>query len=38
MGAEYKHPTWLLLLGVVVVILSAYLGVTTFMANMAKLF
>ena len=38
MGAEYKHPTWLLLLGVVVVILSAYLGVTTFMTNMAKLF
>ena len=38
MGAEYKHPTWLLLLGIVVVILSAYLGVTTFMANMAKLF
>ena len=38
MGEEYKHPTWLLLLGVVVVILSAYLGVTTFMANMAKLF
>ena len=38
MGAEYKHPTGLLILGAVVVILSAYLGVTTFMANIAKLF
>ena len=38
MGAEYKHPTWLLVLGIVVVILSAYLGVNSFLTNMGKLF
>lgn len=38
MGKEYKHPTWLFVLGIVVVILSAYLGVNSFLSNMAKLF
>lgn len=38
MGEEYKHPTWLLILGVVVVILSAYLGGKTFLTNMGNLF
>ena len=37
-GETYKHPMWLLILGVVVVILSAYLGGTTFISNMGKLF
>ena len=38
MGENYKHPTWLFILGIVVVILSAYLGGTTFITNMGKLF
>lgn len=38
MGEDYKHPTWLLLLGVVVVIISAYLGITTFVSKMGSLF
>lgn len=38
MGESYKHPTWLLILGIVVVIISAYLGITTFVSNMGKLF
>lgn len=38
MGDDYKHPTWLLILGIVVVILSAYLGVNSFLTNMGKLF
>lgn len=37
MGENYKHPTVLLLLGIVVVIISAYLGITTFMSNMGSL-
>lgn len=37
MGANYKHPTVLLILGAVVVILSAYLGVTTFVKNLGSL-
>jgi Mn2+/Fe2+ NRAMP family transporter len=37
MGPTYKHPTWLLLLGIVVVILSAYLGVTTFVSKIGSL-
>jgi Mn2+/Fe2+ NRAMP family transporter len=37
MGSTYKHPVWLLLLGIVVVILSAYLGVNTFATNIGKL-
>lgn len=38
MGTEYKHPTWLLVLGIVVVIISAYLGITTFVSKMSSLF
>ncbi len=38
MGENYNHPTWLLILGVLVVIISAYLGITTFMNNMGSLF
>ena len=38
MGANYKHPTWLLVLGILVVIISAYLGIKTFMSNMGSLF
>ena len=37
MGEDYKHPTWLLILGVIVVIASAYLGITTFGSNLGKL-
>jgi Mn2+/Fe2+ NRAMP family transporter len=37
MGNTYKHPVWLLLLGIVVVILSAYLGIDTFITKMATL-
>lgn len=34
---EYKHSNILLVLGVIVVIVSAYLGVTTFISNISKL-
>lgn len=37
MGNSYHHPVWLLVLGVIVVILSAYLGITTFVSNMGSL-
>ncbi len=37
MGDDYKHPTVLLVLGVIVVVISAYLGITTFMSNMGSL-
>ena len=37
MGEDYKHPTWLLILGIIVVIASAYLGITTFGSNLGKL-
>ncbi len=36
-GNDYNHPTVLLVLGVIVVIISAYLGITTFMSNMGSL-
>lgn len=29
MGESYKHPKWLLILGIVVVVLAAYVGVTS---------
>ncbi len=38
MGETYKHPTWLFVLGIVVVILSAYMGVNTFVTNLGSLF
>lgn len=38
MGENYKHPTWLLILGILVVIISAYLGITTFVSKMGSLF
>lgn len=38
MGPNYRHPIVLLILGIIVVVLSAYLGVTTFVSNLGKLF
>lgn len=38
MGPNYYHPVWLLILGVIVVVLSAYLGINTFVSNMGSLF
>lgn len=37
MGEDYKHPTWLLVLGVVVVVVSAYLGITS-LSSLGSLF
>ncbi len=37
MGKDYKHPVWLLILGIVVVLLAAYLGITS-LSGLAKLF
>ncbi len=37
MGDGYHHPTWLLVLGIVVVLVSAYLGITTFVSNLGSL-
>ncbi len=37
MGEDYKHPTWFLICGIVVVIVSAYLGITTFGSNLSQL-
>ncbi len=37
MGDDYKHPPVLLVLGIIVVLISAYLGITTFMSNMGNL-
>ena len=38
MGEGYKHPIVLTILGVIVVVLSAYMGVTTFVSKLAGLF
>ena len=38
MGEGYKHPIVLTILGVIVVVLSAYMGVTTFVSKIAGLF
>ena len=38
MGADYKHPVVLTILGVIVVVLSAYMGVTTFVTKLGGLF
>ena len=37
MGEDYKHPIWLLILGIVVVIIAAYLGITS-LSGLGKLF
>lgn len=37
MGEHYKHPTWLLVLGIVVALLAAYLGLTS-LSSLGKLF
>lgn len=37
MGEDYKHPTWLLILGILVVLVSAYLGITS-LGNLGQLF
>ena len=36
-GEDYRHPVWLLVLGVVVVVLSAYLGITS-LSGLSQLF
>ena len=36
-GENYHHPTWLLILGIIVVLISAYLGINTFVSNMSSL-
>lgn len=38
MGEGYKHPVVLTVLGIIVVVLSAYMGITTFVAKIAGLF
>ncbi len=37
MGKDYKHPVILLILGIIVVVLSAYMGVTTFVSKLGSL-
>ncbi len=37
MGENYKHPTWLFVLGIIVVLVSAYVGITS-LGNLANLF
>ena len=37
MGEDYRHPIWLLLLGIIVVIAAAYLGITS-LGNLGQLF
>lgn len=37
MGENYTHPTWLWILGILVVFISGYLGITTFVSNMSSL-
>ena len=37
MGADYHHPTWLLVLGVLVVLAAAWVGATS-LGSLAKLF
>lgn len=37
MGEKYKHPMWLLILGIVVVVLAAYLGIKS-LSGLGKLF
>ena len=37
-GETYKHPTWLFVVGLIVVVISAYVGVQTFSGNITKLF
>lgn len=38
MGKDYKHPTWMLILGIIVVAVSAYVGIKTFSTNITQLF
>ena len=37
-GENYQHPTWLLVIGIIVCVIAAYIGVTTFTSNIVKLF
>ena len=37
MGNEYEHPTWLWVLGIIVVLVAAYVGITS-LGNLANLF
>jgi Mn2+/Fe2+ NRAMP family transporter len=36
-GEHYNHPVWLIALGVIVVAVAAYLGITTFVSNLSSL-
>ena len=38
MGKDYEHPTWMLILGIIVVVVSAYVGIKTFGTNIQNLF
>lgn len=38
MGEDYHHPTWLWIMGLFVVVISAYLGITTFVSKIGALF
>ncbi|MBO5998172.1 MAG: divalent metal cation transporter [Lachnospiraceae bacterium] len=37
-GSNYKHPVWLLVIGIIVVVISAYFGIKGFGSNIVKLF
>ncbi len=37
-GQDYKHPTWLLIIGIIVVVIAAYFGIKGFGSNIVKLF
>ena len=37
-GEDYKHPTWLLIIGIIVVVIAAYFGIKGFDSNIVKLF
>ena len=37
-GEEYKHPTWLWVIGILVVAIALYVGVPGFVTNISKLF
>ena len=37
-GKDYKHPTWLLIIGIIVVVIAAYFGIKGFGSNIVKLF
>ena len=38
MGEHYQHPTWMWILGIIVVIVSAYVGIKSFGSGIMNLF